>query len=90
MAFTSNTEFVYGSQREAFAAELDMALNYVTFAAAATDPDLARYVHGKARESYRRLAQWSTQSRTSEVPSNELRTLRLRIEEFQGKTVKPA
>jgi len=90
MAFNTNAEFVYATQREAFAAELDMALNYVTFAAAASDPELARYVHAKARESYRRLAQWSTQSRSSDVPSNELRTLRLRIEEFQGKTIKPA
>jgi cobalamin biosynthesis Mg chelatase CobN len=90
MAHTSNAELVYPSQREAFAAELEMAFNFVKFAAAASDPELANYVHAKARESYRRLAKLSTQSRSSEIDitASALRTLRLRIEEFQGKTSK--
>jgi hypothetical protein len=91
MAYTSNAEFVYPTQREAFDAELEMAFNFVKFAAAASDPELANYVHTKARESYRRLAKLSTQSRSSEsdMTTSALRTLRLRIEEFQGKTSKP-
>jgi cobalamin biosynthesis Mg chelatase CobN len=87
MAYTSNAEFVYPTQREAFVAELEMAFNFVKFAASASDPELANYVHAKARESYRRLAKLTTQARSAEadLTNHALRTLRLRIEEFQGK-----
>ena len=89
MSTNANAE-LYATQHENFAAELEMAFNFVTFAAAASDPELANYVHAKARESYRRLAKMSIQSRSSDMDlsANALRTLRLRIEQFQGKTSK--
>lgn len=79
-------EFAYAtSQREAFCAELDMALNFMKFATVASDPELAQYVHGKARESYQRLSKLSAQSRSEDMPGGALHALQRRLDEFQGR-----
>jgi hypothetical protein len=83
MANNSTADSPYLTQLEAFAAELDLAFNFAKFAAVATDPELARYVHGKAHESYRRLAKLSSQSPPTERAHDALHTLLQRLEDFQ-------
>ena len=83
MANSPTAESSYPSQREEFAAELELAFNFARFASAAADPELARYVHAKARESYRRLIQWSKESRSTDAARNALQTLQVRLEEFR-------
>jgi len=84
MASNPTAELAFASQREAFCAELDMALNFMKFATVASDPELAQYVHAKARESYQRLTKLSVQSRSEDMPGQALHTLQRRLEEFQG------
>jgi hypothetical protein len=84
MANSPTSELAESSQRDAFHAELDMALNIMKFASVASDPDLARYVHGKARESYQRLAKLSAQSRSEHIAVGALQALQQRLAEFQA------
>jgi len=84
MASSPAPEVASPNPRESLCAELDMALNIMCFATAATDPELAQYVHAKASESYRRLAKLSAQSPGETMPERHaLLALERRIQEFQ-------
>lgn len=76
---SATAEPAASNQRESLHAELDMALNILRFATAATDPELAQYVHGKACESFRRL---SRQSSVEDMDQRALHALERRIKEF--------
>jgi len=85
MANSPVSEFGDSTQREALYAEVDMALNIMRFATDASDPELAQYVHGKACESFRRIAKLSSQSLSEDMTQRALHALERRIKEFQSR-----
>jgi hypothetical protein len=81
---TPSTAAEFADSNQTLHAELDMALNTMRFVTAAGDPELARYVHGKVCDSYRRIAKLSAQSRSEDVIQRALQTLEQRIKAFQA------